>query len=368
MIRYGVIGCGMMGQEHIRNILLCDQTQISCLADTDAGMLAQASELAGKKARCFVDYRDLLSAAAFDALVVATPNHTHAPIMTDVLSGGLAVPVLVEKPLCINSQQCRAITEQARVSAQPVWVAMEYRYMPPVARLLEAVGDGAAGRLHMVSIREHRYPFLAKVGDWNRFNENTGGTLVEKCCHFFDLFSLIVGSEPTRIYASAAMSVNHLEESYQGRTPDIIDNAYVIVDFENGVRAMLDLCMFAEGTVWQEQITVSGDQQTLELFVPGPDTFAPNSRGREAKIVSYPRNAKPHSEQTIEVDAALLRAGHHHGASFYQHQKFRQLVLGEAAVEVSLHDGFRAVAMGEAAQLSAQKGCAVDLTDWMNQT
>lgn len=368
MIRYGVIGCGMMGQEHISNIRLCAQTQISCMADPDAEMLAQAENIAGDATTGYVNYQDLLDSGEFDALVIATPNHTHAPIMQQVLKTDPIVPVLIEKPLGITSQQCREITEEASARNQSVWVAMEYRYMPPVARLLDAVRDGVAGNLHMVSIREHRYPFLPKVGDWNRFNENTGGTLVEKCCHFFDLFSLIAESEPVRIYASAAMDVNHLDERYEGRTPDIIDNAYVVVDFENGVRAMLDLCMFAEGTDWQEQIKVTGSEQSIELFVPGPAAYAPNSRGLEARLVTYPRDGQPQTEQTIEVDQTLLDAGHHHGASFYQHQKFQQLIRGETDIEVGLKDGFRAVAMGEAAQHSAQTGIAVDLRDWQNQS
>jgi myo-inositol 2-dehydrogenase / D-chiro-inositol 1-dehydrogenase len=54
----------------------------------------------------------------------------------------------------------------------------------------------------MLTIREHRFPFLEKVGDWNRFNRNTGGTLVEKCCHFFDLMRLILRDDPVRVMAS----------------------------------------------------------------------------------------------------------------------------------------------------------------------
>ena len=46
---------------------------------------------------------------------------------------------------------------------------------------------------------EPRFPFLRKVGDWNRFNRNTGGTLVEKCCHFFDLMNLVVPGNPKRV-------------------------------------------------------------------------------------------------------------------------------------------------------------------------
>ena len=57
---------------------------------------------------------------------------------------------------------------------------------------------------------------LRKVDDWNRFSSRTGGTLVEKCCHFFDLMRLILKSEPTRILASGGQDVNHLDEQYHG--------------------------------------------------------------------------------------------------------------------------------------------------------
>ena len=100
----------------------------------------------------------------------------------------------------------------------------------------------------MLHIRERRWPFLPKVGDWNRFARNTGGTMVEKCCHFFDLMRLITGDELVRVYGSGAQDVNHLEERYGGAARDIIDNAFVTVYFAGGDRALLDLCMFAEAS------------------------------------------------------------------------------------------------------------------------
>ena len=109
--------------------------------------------------------------------------------------------------------------------------------MPPIARLIDEVAAGAVGIPKMISIREHRFPFLEKVGDWNRFSENTGGTLVEKCCHFFDLMVQIMPGRPVRVMASGAQDVNHLDEVYDGRVPDILDNAFVIVDFDDGARA-----------------------------------------------------------------------------------------------------------------------------------
>lgn len=53
--------------------------------------------------------------------------------------------------------------------------------------------------------------------NWNRFNANTGGTLVEKCCHFFDLMRLFAGANPVRVMASGAIDVNHKDETYDGK-------------------------------------------------------------------------------------------------------------------------------------------------------
>ena len=70
----------------------------------------------------------------------------------------------------------------------------------------------------MLSITEHRFPFLDKVGDWNRFNAQSGGTFVEKCW-LFDLMRLIIGAEPQYIMSMAGQAHNHLDERYDGKVP-----------------------------------------------------------------------------------------------------------------------------------------------------
>ncbi len=67
---------------------------------------------------------------------------------------------------------------------------------------------------------------------------------------------LITQSEPVSVYCSGAQNVNHLDELYDGRRPDIIDNSFSVVQFANGARAMLDLCMFAEVSRNQEEVRV----------------------------------------------------------------------------------------------------------------
>lgn len=357
-MRYAVIGAGSMGQEHIRHIRMLKDAAVTAVADPDDAMRAAAAELAGPGALAFTGARSVLERDLADALVIATPNHTHINVLRETLPSGL--PILIEKPLCTTEADCEAALALAAGRAAPVWVAMEYRYMPPVARFLEALRSGAAGHAPLISIREHRYPFLRKVGDWNRFSRNTGGTLVEKCCHFFDLMRLACASEPARIYASAGRDVNHLDESYGGEAPDITDNALVIVDFKNGRRALLELCMFAEGSYYQEQITALGGKAKLEALVPGPAAYNADKTNRPARFAVSPRGGAP-QETDMPISDELAAAGAHYGSTYYQHLRFNRAARSGGEAEVSLRDGLAAVAMGAAAELSARTGKPVEM-------
>ena len=358
-LRYGIIGSGMMGQEHIRNIALLEGARVTAVADPDETMRARAARLAGAETQSFGSHEDLLSAGLADVLVIASPDQTHGTILVDALASGL--PILVEKPLCTTVEDCRKVVALAQGRRAPVWVAMEYRYMPAIARLRVELGKGTAGRLRMLSIREHRFPFLDKVGDWNRFARNTGGTLVEKCCHFFDLMRLLIGAEPWRVYASGGQDVNHLEERYHGEIPDIIDNAMVIVDFDNGVRAALDLCMFAEGDYYQEHIAAVGDLAKIEALVPAPPRFWPEGATREAELIVSPRRSKRPQRETVAVAEHLRAAGDHHGSTYYQHLGFARIIRDGGSPEVTLEDGVIAVEMGAAAEQSIRTGQPVFL-------
>ncbi len=354
-LRYGVIGTGMMGREHVANLGHLPGSRVTALADPHPASLAAASALA-PAAACFTSYGDLLDAGLCDALVIATPNMTHAAVLDDVVGTGLHV--LVEKPLCTDVADCRRVLEAAAGHKGLVWVGLEYRYMAPFARLIDEVRAGTAGRVRMVSLREHRFPFLHKVGDWNRFAANTGGTLVEKCCHFFDLMNQVMPGRPEQVYASGSQMVNHLDESYGGRIPDIIDSAYVIVDYDDGARALLDLCMFADATHDQQEFAVMGDAAKIEALVPS-GVVRIGLRGTHS-IGNVRR---------VDVPAAAAYEGLHHGSSYVEHQHFLDAVNSldaegmRASSESSLQAGLLSVAMGVAATRSIASGSAVRLTD-----
>lgn len=348
-VRYGFIGTGMMGREHMANVTAIPDAEIAAIADPDEGSLAMAQKQAGlDDVDCYHDYHDLLADESLDAIVVATPNHTHPDVVSDALAS--SAHLLVEKPLAVDVAGCDRIIDAARGRQALVWMGLEYRYKPAITRLIDEVRKGVTGPVRMVSIREHRFPFLVKVGDWNRFNKNTGGTLVEKCCHFFDLMNLITDSSPVRVYASGAQDVNHLDEMYEGEVPDVIDNAYVVVDYASGARALLDLCMFAEASTNEQELSVTGHRGKVEAFVPESIVRIGNRTTMEV--------------DEIEVDDDRIKYhGGHEGSSYLEHLDFIATIREGGKARVTLEDGRLAVAVGQAGHMSIDEGRPVAISE-----
>ncbi len=177
-LRFGVIGTGMMGCEHLRNLAALPGATVAAIADPHETSRQWGRDAAGADVAVFEDHAHMLDEVELDAVVVATPNHTHLDVLDPIWATGLNV--MVEKPLCTTVADCLEVRDRAAAHRGLVWVGLEDRYMPAITQLLARADGGDAGRVRMVSIREHRFPFLDQVGDWNRFNRNTGGTLVEK--------------------------------------------------------------------------------------------------------------------------------------------------------------------------------------------
>ena len=343
-IKYGIIGAGTMAREHILNISLIENAEVVALSDPQEASLNQCKDILKTKVPCFKNHQDMIKENLVDVYLVSSPNFTHIEILKDVIK--TKKHILVEKPLCTNTKDCLEIKKLTKDYPSVFWTAMEYRYMPPVAKFINEIHNKTIGELKTLTIREHRFPFLKKVNNWNRFEKNTGGTLVEKCCHFFDLMRLIAKSKPISVYASGAQDVNHLDEEYDGKKPDIIDNAYVIVNFENGARSLLELCMFAENSDMQEELVATGNKGKIETSVPSNESGKTSSNLRIGM-----RDGKTWVEN-IEVDKKILNAGHHHGSTYYEHLAFLNSIKYNSNPEVSLDDGLIAVAVGEAAEKS----------------
>ena len=99
-VRYGVIGCGMMGQEHLRNIALLPGASVSIIYEPNDGM-ATSSLAMVPGARRASSIAEVVTASDVDCLFISSPNFRHAEQIREIASLR-SLPVLLEKPACTN--------------------------------------------------------------------------------------------------------------------------------------------------------------------------------------------------------------------------------------------------------------------------
>ena len=140
-----------------------------------------------------------------DAVVVTTPDATHADLVARVLDAG--ADVVVEKPLTTTVEGCHAITRAVARTGRDVVMTFNYRYAPRNSTLREVVASGQIGRVTSVHFEwvldtVHGADYFRR---WHRDKRMSGGLLVHKSSHHFDLVSWWLHDVPVRVYASAGL-------------------------------------------------------------------------------------------------------------------------------------------------------------------
>jgi predicted dehydrogenase len=238
-LRIGFIGLGAMGLSHVKAVArLCgDKAEITALCGTTDINFEAAMEVA-PKAKRFKQSSHLIQ-SELDAIFVSTPNFTHAKLAEEILSAGKHL--FLEKPCGITREECLRVLDAANHSKSILMLGHELRYSPYFQRIKELVERGEIGKPQMVWTREFRGPFQKKSGDWIQDERLSGGCLVDKNCHHFDLMNWWVDAKPQRVSAFGGCAVNRVIEGEH----QVHDHATVSYEYENGVRGTLQLCMFA---------------------------------------------------------------------------------------------------------------------------
>jgi predicted dehydrogenase len=145
VIRVGVIGAGMWGLNHVRVVASEAGCSLAAVSDPDQAALARARELAPSVAT-FTDTDRVLADRDIDAVVIASPAASHAPLALAALAAGKHI--LVEKPLAMNVQDARALVSAAEQQRRVAVVGHLMVHHPAVVRLRELLSSGTLGHLH----------------------------------------------------------------------------------------------------------------------------------------------------------------------------------------------------------------------------
>jgi predicted dehydrogenase len=204
--KINVIGCGVNGNEHIHITLLEGRAIIHGVFDVNPGSieLAQKTFAGFNTGRELILYDSLEAACndpAVDALIISTPNYTHLEVLHVALNSGKHI--LLEKPMATTVEDADEILQLSREYPAILQIGLQYRFKPIIVEAIhEAFHRKSICDIKMVNIIEHRLPFLDKVKQWNKYSKYSGGTLVEKCCHYFDLLNMFAQAKPVSVYAT----------------------------------------------------------------------------------------------------------------------------------------------------------------------
>ncbi len=356
--RFGIIGTGTIGQEHMRVCALSGRAAVGAVYDDRADSIRVALRNFARHGEAVPTVHTSLKAIcaddSLDALVIATPNYTHADIFAVAARSGKAI--LLEKPIATTLGDARRIAELARDTGAHVRLGMQYRFKAIYREAFDAIFNrGSVGTVQSVSMAERRPPFLDKVGQWNKFNEKSGGTLVEKCCHYFDLMNRVMQDRPAKVFATGAQAVNYRDFAHGGQQSDILDHAFVVVDYAAGGKGAFALNMFAPG--FAEEMVVCGDAGQVRA---DERINTELGTGLEGSVVVEGINAAL-SRRIEPRYPALIEASGHSGATYTALAAFLDELDGKPRRNASISEGLWAMLLGTAAQQSIDSGEPVSI-------
>ena len=367
------------------------------------------------------DLERVLKETDADRVIITSPDYTHAELIVRSLDAG--VDVVVEKPLTINAEGTQQIAEAVQRSGREVVVTHNYRYSPRNSGLKELIKSGAIGTPLSVTFEwvldtAHGADYFRR---WHRDKANSGGLLIHKASHHFDLVNWWLADTPTNVYArggvrfygsenaaARGMAPHHERgthdgahspweldlrsdprlkalyldnESYDGyqRDQDVFgpgvtteDNLAVIVDYARD--ATLSYALNAHSPWEGYRVAVNGDEGRAELEVVERAAVLTDADGR---AVIDPSALPESSSRTGGERLTLQRhwaaaqdvkikegtGGHGGGDALLLADIFRG--AGDDWLERSADsvDGVRAIAIGIAGNESLRTGLPVKITD-----
>ncbi len=347
-LRYGLIGCGMMGKGHIGCLQVLEGVELVALADSYQPSLTSALEKLGREVPTYPSHTEMLEKEKLDACIVATPNHTHAALVCDVLASGRHV--LSEKPMATTIPDCNRIVEAVRESGCLYQIGLELRYEPYHQRTRELITVGRIGRVRQLWVKEFRGPWMRKVEDWITQKARSGGALLEKDCHHFDLFNWFTEATPVKVAGFGTVDLVYGLDTFSIE-PDVLDNAQVVVRYDTGAVATLMLNMYCPYYL-----------DALELGVVGTDGYLQTSASKKSIVLARRQTGE---RTTVECQTPeAVRRQSHGGAVYYEHVAFAESLRSGSKPLADELAGWWSTVVGLAAETAVAEQRVVEIAEF----
>jgi len=207
--RYAVVGTGHRGLGMFAGPLSSDfpaTAELAAMCDSNPIRLANAAAELPRPVPTFTDFQAMMSQADPDAVIVATRDCTHAEYVVAALQAGKRA--ISEKPLCTTADQCRDILAAARAAPGRCLVTHNCRYGAAENTIRDILRSGRLGRPRFIQFDEtldrcHGADYFRR---WHGRKKNSGGLLIHKASHHFDILNWWAQAKPQRVSAQGRLT------------------------------------------------------------------------------------------------------------------------------------------------------------------
>ncbi|GBC71125.1 Glucose--fructose oxidoreductase [Candidatus Calditenuaceae archaeon HR02] len=333
-IGFAVVGAGVIGQVHAKNVSMLESCKLVAVAD----QVRKRAELVGQKfgAKAYTSIDEVVKDPEVEAVVIATPSYLHAPQTLYALQYGKHV--LVEKPMATTLRGARLISESAKNAGLRLGVVFQERYLETVRQLKELVSDGGLGKVYLIEAElkwwrgESDYYRSDEIArSWRGYWETEGGgVLMNQAIHTLDLV-LWLGGEVEEV-SGYISNASH-------PSVEVEDVATAAIRFRSG----------ALGTISATVNIRPTNRQYRKIRVLGTNGFA------EIHDLSLRISTE---EGEVQVDGSGVVFGDLHRALLAD---FADCIRGEREFPVNGDEGIKSLELVKAIYLSSERGVKVSL-------
>lgn len=286
-IRWGIVGPGSIAATFAKDLSLIAQPQeiVVVLGHSEDSTRSFAEEFGVK--HFYTDPSHWLDEIQPDIVYIATPHPDHFHQALFCLER--KIPVLCEKPMTMNADQCRQLIDVAVANHTFLMEAMWIRFLPSIQMVLDMIGHDMIGKVLSVKAAT---TFKAKQDNNSRYfdPEKGGGSLLDLGIYPVYLALLLLG-KPRSIKAFAKLSDENVDEACS-----------ILFQYKSGAYAMLESSLISSSDTPAE---ITGEKGTIKIYHP----WFEKAKGIEINIegegkIVYPCSWKGHGMQ-YETQEAL---------------------------------------------------------------
>ena len=274
--RIGLIGIGSRGHLLYLHLLDIPGAEVTAVCDIYPPHLERALQMSGGKARGFRDHREMLDKMPdLDAVVIATPLHTHAEITLDALEAGKKV--FCEKSMAKEPEDALRMVNKAVEKGLLLQIGHQRMFNPKYLKAFELIRHGQLGNVTQIRAYWHRnsdwrrnvpqgnvanfadpamYPDMEHFINWRLYRAYSRGLMTELASHQLQVANYILSSYPVEIMGAG--SINYWKD---GR--EVFDNVNLVYAYPNGTQVIYDSMASNKHYGLEEQ--VMGPKGTMEL-------------------------------------------------------------------------------------------------------